>query len=304
MSPQWREVFPTPVGVFQNVMLLTGAGQLSSPRPWGCFRVDVFVFADRRVFPTPVGVFLVLRRPKLSRDSLPHARGGVSSPHFPSPVPEGSSPRPWGCFFRLYVMARVVEVFPTPVGVFLAGARPRSPCIRLPHAREGVSILGPSLRRDMLSSPRPWGCFHLVDGVDPRLQVFPTPVGVFPAWGICSIPMLSLPHARGGVSSCLYLWGPSLASSPRPWGCFHARIVIEEEMEVFPTLVGVFPPSRASIRPTLGLPHARGGVLTEGFAGLCYQGSSPRPWGCFWLGSQRQRQTVGLPHARGGVSRC
>ena len=37
MSPQWREVFPTPVGVFQNVMLLTGAGQLSSPRPWGCF---------------------------------------------------------------------------------------------------------------------------------------------------------------------------------------------------------------------------------------------------------------------------
>ena len=194
------------------------------------------------------------------RTRLPHARGGVSSPHFPSPVPEGSSPRPWGCFFRLYVMARVVEVFPTPVGVFLAGARPRSPCIRLPHAREGVSILGPSLRRDMLSSPRPWGCFHLVDGVDPRLQVFPTPVGVFPAWGICSIPMLSLPHARGGVSSCLYLWGPSLASSPRPWGCFHARIVIEEEMEVFPTLVGVFPPSRASIRPTLGLPHARGGV--------------------------------------------
>ena len=207
-----------------------------------------------------MGVFLVYHCTLHHRVRLPHARGGVSQYQGRAPVFRPSSPRPWGCFAGQSGDGNAVRVFPTPVGVFLCPARDYWTRWRLPHARGGVSHLTARSWASVTSSPRPWGCFHLVDGVDPRLQVFPTPVGVFPAWGICSIPMLSLPHARGGVSSCLYLWGPSLASSPRPWGCFHARIVIEEEMEVFPTLVGVFPPSRASIRPTLGLPHARGGV--------------------------------------------
>ncbi len=30
-----------------------------------------------------------------------------------------------------------------------------------------------------LSSPRPWGCFHITLYSEPLLNVFPTPVGVF-----------------------------------------------------------------------------------------------------------------------------
>ena len=73
-------VFPTPVGVFpissnraaDPVSLpharggvsapcaADGEGEPSSPRPWGCFRIKIFLSSDVCVFPTPVGVFLYL----------------------------------------------------------------------------------------------------------------------------------------------------------------------------------------------------------------------------------------------------
>ena len=71
-------VFPTPVGVFpsracalsQSACLpharggvsmsdaLDYLGKVSSPRPWGCFRVYCPQTVPGTVFPTPVGVFL------------------------------------------------------------------------------------------------------------------------------------------------------------------------------------------------------------------------------------------------------
>ena len=93
-----RQVFPTPVGVFLNALLMgcdhgglpharggvsslvsaSLLSSMSSPRPWGCFWVSVGLILLAMVFPTPVGVFparLVNQSPSLS---LPHARGGVS----------------------------------------------------------------------------------------------------------------------------------------------------------------------------------------------------------------------------------
>ena len=51
----------------------------SSPRTWGCFRVDDKLDRVADVFPTHVGVFLYLERMGNGGQSLPHARGGVSS---------------------------------------------------------------------------------------------------------------------------------------------------------------------------------------------------------------------------------
>ena len=111
-------VFPTSVGVFlvaqrqewirrrlphvrggvsfTSYFMLTN--HKSSPRPWGCFRLNSTTRQPERVFPTSVGVFPsgAQRRGVLSR--LPHVRGGVSR-SVGEDKPRGvSSPRPWGCF--------------------------------------------------------------------------------------------------------------------------------------------------------------------------------------------------------------
>ncbi len=134
-----------------------------------------------------------------------------------------SSPRPWGCFQGAWQHRRRARVFPTPVGVFpapLAGS-PSGSC--LPHARGGVSVRRAHRGAGGESSPRPWGCFHLVGHRASGLGVFPTPVGVFPAKMLAASLNASLPHARGGVSKEIQHGPDDHRSSPRPWGCFLSR---------------------------------------------------------------------------------
>ena len=233
-------VFPTPVGVFptrpstqwQSACLpharggvsedhiRTFAQELSSPRPWGCFRCWMRFADPLVVFPTPVGVFL--HRPSASMPSfcLPHARGGVSD--FPSAmcVHIWSSPRPWGCFFGRRPWPHRSFVFPTPVGVFPTLQPWMLRFLGLPHARGGVSGLVKIEVGDVWSSPRPWGCFRRPGLGLPWPAVFPTPVGVFLAvWDVLVVAQ-GLPHARGGVSCHGHLCSGFAKSSPRPWGCF------------------------------------------------------------------------------------
>ena len=106
---------------------------MSSPRPWGCFRKRRRHIARHAVFPTSVGVFLRRITPLKHQWSLPHVRGGVSDGRECWTVEEGSSPRPWGCFYRAGQHHRRAVVFPTSVGVFLVLPLRTSPsrCLRL-----------------------------------------------------------------------------------------------------------------------------------------------------------------------------
>ena len=174
-----------------------------------------------------------------------------------------SSPREWGCFLFATPPANPEPVFPTRVGVFLGQRRTRF-----------------TLRE---SSPREWGCFSGVNSG--------------------GMPLLSLPHASGGVS------------------------VIGEDMDsgdkVFPTRVGVFPsPRRRSRRrikssprewgcflrdlgrclDVVGLPHASGGVSVCSRWPSTRPASSPREWGCFHMALGLGDYHMSLPHASGGVS--
>ena len=153
-------VFPTLVGVF--LFFVTGLGfgiglpharggvswcrssrvssTRSSPRSWGCFREVMVCSAEFAVFPTLVGVFLSLMASHVLCGGLPHARGGVSHHRHPHYTDQQSSPRSWGCF-RLQASCPVrSRVFPTLVGVFLYEIYQICCCLRLPHARGGVSI--------------------------------------------------------------------------------------------------------------------------------------------------------------------
>ena len=154
--------------------------------------------------------------------------------------------------------------------------------------------------------------------------VFPTPVGVFPFRPWTYQEWMSLPHARGGVSTGKRVCGHDDESSPRPWGCFPRGAVCWHGSGVFPTPVGVFLTADPFSATLSGLPHARGGVSPIVHPSIWIDWSSPRPWGCFswqsWrqgqlhvfptpvgvflLGSGRRHQCWSLPHARGGVSRA
>ncbi len=111
-------------------------------------------------------------------------------------------------------------------------------------------------------------------------------------------------------------------SSPRPWGCFSGELNVEVSVIVFPTPVGVFPDPLMLVRALASLPHARGGVSFRAAYAVSVEQSSPRPWGCFYIGgievlanevfptpvgvflTQDRKAAVlaCLPHARGGVS--
>ena len=132
-------------------------------------------------------------------------------------------------------------VFPTPVGVFPHHFAFRYSFIRLPHARGGVSFSVGGGWESGGSSPRPWGCFSKWYLKSKAEKVFPTPVGVFPEQPLNHLHILSLPHARGGVSSTRKPAQFMTSSSPRPWGCFERLMYQLNRHLVFPTPVGVFP---------------------------------------------------------------
>ena len=105
-------------GGVSTVCVSDRVGEMSSPRPWGCFLYASEVELRQDVFPTPVGVFLLASNLRFVMRRLPHARGGVSKILKITPQKTGSSPRPWGCFSDHALRDVPQGVFPTPVGVF------------------------------------------------------------------------------------------------------------------------------------------------------------------------------------------
>ena len=217
-------------------------GVRSSPRPWGCFRLQRLALAHLGVVPTPVGVFPATSCCRLSSGCRPHARGGVSYKLSLAGRLQESSPRPWGCFPLVRIFCANDVVVPTPVGVFPLAVRADMSEQRRPHARGGVSGRGLDFLGYKMSSPRPWGCFHGEGQRTLHQRVVPTPVGVFlSSWGAWpGFP--GRPHARGGVSLQREIRGRRTESSPRPWGCFQLSWQECLPLLVVPTPVGVFPP--------------------------------------------------------------
>ena len=115
------DVFPTSVGVFLHdphvSHVRTGLPHVrggvsasagcdsppsgSSPRPWGCFFASAGTAAGAVVFPTSVGVFPASPVYSSAVEGLPHVRGGVSPLYKVHRLFIESSPRPWGCFYRI-----------------------------------------------------------------------------------------------------------------------------------------------------------------------------------------------------------
>ena len=125
----------------------------------------------------------------------------------------------WGCFPYYSVSRPPGLVFPTHVGVFLAGARRRRAARRLPHACGGVSILHSIIVFILQSSPRMWGCFQFVHPSWRLLPVFPTHVGaIFKPYNLptprlpCSRPYPARTAGRAGPANAGF--GKALSNHP------------------------------------------------------------------------------------------
>ncbi len=152
-----------------------------------------------------------------------------------------SSPHAWGCFLRRAALCAFEIVFPTCVGVFPPDWSAVSIVYCLPHMRGGVSPVTASVKDTATSSPHAWGCFLITTILRPVTKVFPTCVGVFPAFQSRSDLMVCLPHMRGGVSTASRDLLNMELSSPHAWGCFFHHLRRDSAAGVFPTRVGVFP---------------------------------------------------------------
>ncbi len=192
-----------------------------------------------------------------------------------------SSPRPWRCFLPDRAGGHAAAVFSTPVEVFLRRWRLRNSDYCLLHARGGVSENASGAAGEFESSPRPWRCFHYEIPRDKRRDVFSTPVEVFLMLSGALISLLSLLHARGGVSGPQHRENAIRRSSPRPWRCFSMVNAGSHDKKVFSTPVEVFHACWRATAPCMGLLHARGGVSGSTTPVVGWMASSPRPWRCF-----------------------
>ena len=161
-NPCQGVLLPTPVGMFRWPALTHSGpfasphargdvprlitpvvrGTSFSPRPWGCS-----VLRDRRpgadrLLPTPVGMFQTSSSDCNRGRTSPHARGDVPTPEVGTEDVSDFSPRPWGCSVLAPAVVELVDLLPTPVGMFQPGDHVGVAGEPSPHARGDVPPCG------------------------------------------------------------------------------------------------------------------------------------------------------------------
>ena len=174
---------------------------------------------DRRSSPRTRGYFQ--RAPERPANvPLPRARGGISRPQYPPPVHAPSSPRTRGYFRVGRPIVGAIALFPAHAGVFPNPQRGCRLFRPLPRARGGISAIRLPYNPEVSSSPRTRGYFLPRPMRQASRRLFPAHAGVFLDRTNTRIHLLTLPRARGGISTgwrrlrCLGI------SSPRTRGYF------------------------------------------------------------------------------------
>ena len=109
-------------------------------------------------------------------------------------------------------------------------------------------------------SPQAWGCSGARHRQGCGREVFPTSVGMFRGQVPCDLAPNRFPHKRGDVPAVDGEALVALGFSPQAWGCSDREAVVEGELNVFPTSVGMFR-DRTHFRIGKGrFPHERGDV--------------------------------------------
>ena len=170
-----------------------------SPRPWGCTELRGRPPYHHVILPTPVGLYLDHGRQSSRCSDSPHARGAVPCSASSMRASSSFSPRPWGCTESSRSRDEVIQILPTPVGLYPIKIIANRRLAHSPHARGAVPNAAVRLYSVGRFSPRPWGCtLRAVRGV-PRTSILPTPVGLYLLAPLLRDCWFNSPHARGAV---------------------------------------------------------------------------------------------------------
>ena len=114
------------------------------------------------------------------------------------------------------------------------------------------------------------------------MRVFPTHVGMDREAHQAGLDVGGIPHARGDGPRRSRARCNRLRYSPRTWGWTGMLLPLRLPRRVFPTHVGMDPPTPPRASSSLRIPHARGDgpILGEGQGFNAMY--SPRTWG--WTG--------------------
>ena len=130
---------------------------------------------------------------------FPHTRGDVPvSLGFTFAFPM-FSPHAWGCSERCNSFARLLQVFPTRVGMFRLDEPSKTLALCFPHTRGDVPIERLKISPAKRFSPHAWGCSVLSSSASYQTPVFPTRVGMFRFRQMSFFATASFPHTRGDV---------------------------------------------------------------------------------------------------------
>ena len=93
---QDMSVHPHACGEYPYISVEQHNTRGSSPRLWGVFSLDEWVFVYYRFIPTPVGSIVARDSQSCAFSVHPHACGEYSDTELQGPIWSGSSPRLWG----------------------------------------------------------------------------------------------------------------------------------------------------------------------------------------------------------------
>jgi len=229
-----------------------------SPREWGWTAIPGSPATRSGVFPTRVGMDRLARRYPNGAHGVPHASGDGPTSAAVASITGTCSPREWGWTDDRQRLARRDWVFPTRVGMDrsmpISSLDPK--CV--PHASGDGPISPWPICRTGTCSPREWGWTDIVRALRSNAGVFPTRVGM-DRLPVLHRPVVDrVPHASGDGPSAIQKKRGSPKCSPREWGWTELWMVAGQDLDVFPTRVGMDRRSRAGLSLTASVPHASG----------------------------------------------
>ena len=216
------------------------AGDGTSPRLWGDWKLNLSKYGLIRYIPTLVGRLLWLNLRTSTPTVHPHACGEISVMLTRVRPPLGTSPRLWGDFSTNELLRDGYRYIPTLVGRLMRGVVDTDRGTVHPHACGEILSNGIKYLWRPGTSPRLWGDFCVYCRPSNPCRYIPTLVGRLRSKSsvYCAIPVH--PHACGEIVVFVFVQKIPTGTSPRLWGDYNHYFLRHSDFRYIPTLVGRF----------------------------------------------------------------
>ncbi len=258
-----------------------------SPRAWGWSACRGMVRQSHPVLSTCVGMVRSMRRNSCAQRGSPHVRGDGPGCCWKYERMDEFSPRAWGWSGHGWTPVGLDAVLPTCVGMVRSVSRVNDFSDRSPHVRGDGPTCHAIAKMMNEFSPRAWGWSGRDRRRNSRDYVLPTCVGMVRENVWNQLMPLRSPHVRGDGPHDTPMAFATAPFSPRAWGWSGELSIMQANVIVLPTCVGMVRRSgRNSPSPNCS-PHVRGDGPYCPNLTRDARTFSPRAWG--WSERPRRR---------------